>query len=92
MGAMNVSDLDTPVVTIDLDVMERTITRAQEYYDAHGIAFRPHIKTHKIPAIAHLQVAAGAKGITCPHLKDYVEPMVRFFREHEDDPAYAPGS
>jgi thioester reductase-like protein len=34
----------------------------------------------------------GAKGITCPHLKDYVEPMVRFFREHEDDPAYAPGS
>jgi D-serine deaminase-like pyridoxal phosphate-dependent protein len=68
MGAMNVSDLDTPVVTIDLDVMERTIKRAQEYYDAHGIAFRPHIKTHKIPAIAHMQVAAGAKGITCQKL------------------------
>ncbi len=33
----------------------------------------------------------GSQGISCPHLKDYVEPMVNFFREHEDDPAYAPG-
>ena len=33
----------------------------------------------------------GAKGITCPHLEDYVEPMVRFFREHEDDESFAPG-
>ncbi len=34
---------------------------------------------------------SGPRGSRCPHLKDYVEPMVRFFREHEDDPAYAPG-
>jgi len=33
----------------------------------------------------------GPKGIICPQLKDYVEPMVRFFREHEDDPEFAPG-
>jgi D-serine deaminase-like pyridoxal phosphate-dependent protein len=68
MTPMDAKDLDTPVVTIDLDVMEGTIRRAQEYYDRHGIAFRPHIKTHKIPAIAHLQVGAGAKGITCQKL------------------------
>lgn len=68
MRAMNVTELDTPVVTIDLDLMESTIKRSQEYYDRHGIAFRPHIKTHKIPAIAHMQVAAGAKGITCQKL------------------------
>jgi D-serine deaminase-like pyridoxal phosphate-dependent protein len=65
---MDAKDLDTPVVTIDLDVMERTIRRTQEYFDRHGIAFRPHIKTHKIPAIAHLQVDAGARGITCQKL------------------------
>jgi D-serine deaminase-like pyridoxal phosphate-dependent protein len=62
------SELDTPVVTIDLDIMEETIRRAQAYFDQHGIAFRPHIKTHKIPAIAHKQVAAGAVGITCQKL------------------------
>jgi D-serine deaminase-like pyridoxal phosphate-dependent protein len=59
---------DTPVVTIDLDRMERNIQRLQAYCDAHGIANRPHIKTHKIPAIAHRQLAAGARGITCQKL------------------------
>jgi len=33
----------------------------------------------------------GAKDVHCPKLRDYVEPMVRFFSEHEDDPAYASG-
>ncbi|MDR7455891.1 MAG: alanine racemase [Armatimonadota bacterium] len=59
---------DTPVVTIDLDVMEANIRRLQAYCDAHGIANRPHIKTHKIPEIARAQLAAGAVGITCQKL------------------------
>lgn len=58
-------ELDTPVVTVDLDVVEANITRLQEYLDGHGIKNRPHIKTHKIPAIAHKQLAAGAVGIAC---------------------------
>ena len=65
---MRVDELDTPVVTIDLDVMEKTIARFQDYCDEHGILNRPHIKTHKIPAIAHKQVEAGAVGITCQKL------------------------
>jgi D-serine deaminase-like pyridoxal phosphate-dependent protein len=59
---------DTPVVTIDLDIMEANIRRLQAYCDAHGIANRPHIKTHKIPEIARRQLAAGATGITCQKL------------------------
>jgi D-serine deaminase-like pyridoxal phosphate-dependent protein len=59
---------DTPVVTIDLDIMEANIRRLQAFLDAYGIANRPHIKTHKIPAIAKQQIAAGAKGITCQKL------------------------
>ena len=57
--------LDTPVVTIDLDVVEANIARLQKYLDEHGIKSRPHIKTHKIPAIATKQVQAGAVGIAC---------------------------
>jgi thioester reductase-like protein len=30
------------------------------------------------------------RGLRCPRLEEYVGPLVRFFREHEDDPAYAP--
>ncbi len=29
-------------------------------------------------------------GLRPPRFGDYVEPMVEFFRAHEDDPAYAP--
>lgn len=56
---------DTPVVTIDLDIMEGNIRRMQALCDEHGVALRPHVKTHKIPEIAKGQLAAGGRGITC---------------------------
>ena len=67
---MNATELDTPVVVVDLDAMEDNVRRHQEYCDEHGIAARPHIKTHKIPAIAHKQVEAGAVGITCQKISE----------------------
>ena len=36
----------------------------QRYCDEHELALRPHIKTHKLPRLAQLQVDAGARGIT----------------------------
>lgn len=65
---MKRDELETPVVVVDLDRLEANIGRFQNYLDEHGIINRPHIKTHKIPAIAHLQLAAGAVGITCQKL------------------------
>jgi D-serine deaminase-like pyridoxal phosphate-dependent protein len=61
-------DFGTPAVVIDLDRVEANIARAQARCTAAGVANRPHIKTHKIPALAKLQVAAGARGITCQKL------------------------
>jgi len=61
----SIHDLDTPAVTVDLDVVERNIARAQEQLARYGIGNRPHIKTHKIPALAKMQMEAGAIGITC---------------------------
>src|SRR5260370_7977177 len=63
-----VSDLDTPAVTVDLGIMEDNIRRVQAHLSKHGIGNRPHIKTHKIPAIGKLQMRAGAVGITCQKL------------------------
>ncbi len=64
----SVTDLDTPAVTVDLDVMAENIRRVQSLLDKHGVANRPHIKTHKIPAIGRMQMQAGAVGITCQKL------------------------
>jgi hypothetical protein len=62
---MKLADLDTPAVTVRLEVMEDNIRRVQAHLDRHGIANRPHIKTHKIPAIGAMQMRGGAAGITC---------------------------
>ncbi len=62
---MRIDELDTPVAVVDLDQLKTNITRLQAYLSKHGIANRPHIKTHKIPAIAQMQIDAGAVGITC---------------------------
>ena len=62
---VDVASLDTPFATVDLNAVERNIERIQGYCSEHGLDFRPHIKTHKLPAIAHMQVRAGAVGITC---------------------------
>src|SRR5262245_25693445 len=62
------TNLDTPCVTILLDRMEQNIARVQNMIAALGMANRPHIKTHKIPAIAKMQIEAGATGLTCQKL------------------------
>jgi D-serine deaminase-like pyridoxal phosphate-dependent protein len=69
-----VAELDTPAVVIDLDIVEANIKRAQDTLSGHGLANRPHIKTHKIPALAKMQINAGAVGITCQKLGE-VEVM-----------------
>ncbi len=63
-----IESFGTPCPVIDLDVVERNIARAQQLCDAAGVANRPHIKTHKSPILAKMQIAAGARGITCQKL------------------------
>jgi D-serine deaminase-like pyridoxal phosphate-dependent protein len=65
---MHISELDTPAVLIDLDILDRNLRRAQDYCSTHGVAFRPHMKTHKLPEIGRMQVELGAVGLTCAKL------------------------
>jgi D-serine deaminase-like pyridoxal phosphate-dependent protein len=76
LAAKIAREYGTPCAVIDLDKVERNIVRIQKACDAAGVANRPHIKTHKSPVIAKLQVAAGAKGITCQKIGE-AEVMAR---------------
>ncbi len=67
---MHIAELETPVPIVDIDRLEKNISRLQAYLDEHKIANRPHIKTHKIPAIAQMQMDAGAVGITCQKVSE----------------------
>lgn len=57
-------ELETPAAVVDVDVMRANLRRAAEYTQRHGLAWRPHAKTHKVPALAAEQVGAGAVGVT----------------------------
>ncbi|MDC3107689.1 alanine racemase [Paracoccaceae bacterium] len=65
-----IQDIDTPAVIADLKIVKENINTYQKYCDDIGISLRPHIKTHKIPALAKLQVAAGAIGITAQKISE----------------------
>lgn len=62
------SGLDTPELVVDLDIVERNARRLQQALDDRGIALRPHVKTHKSPDLARIQLATGANGITVGNL------------------------
>lgn len=61
---MQLSEIETPALLVDLDIMERNIARAAEYARGHDLRLMPHTKTHKTPQVGRKQLAAGAAGLT----------------------------
>lgn len=65
---MRLAQLETPALILDLDIFEENIKVMKNFLEPTGLALRPHYKSHKCTAVAHRQIAAGAKGITCAKL------------------------
>lgn len=62
---MTIENMETPAALVDLDRLERNLERAAGYASSHGLALRPHVKTHKSTRIAATQMRLGAQGLTC---------------------------
>ena len=60
--------LDTPLIAVDLDLLERNVAEMASLAAHYGVSLRPHAKTHKSPHIARMQLEAGAVGLTCAKL------------------------
>ena len=63
-------ELETPALCVDLGKMERNLNTVHEALKGTGVGIRPHIKTHKCPAIAKMQMAAGAVGVCAAKLSE----------------------
>ncbi len=63
-------DLPTPCALVDLAVLERNTARMAQRARDLGVALRPHVKTHKCPEIARLQVRGHCGGITVSTLAE----------------------
>ena len=74
------AEVDTPVLLLHMDAVERNIAKMAAFFKDKPCKLRPHIKTHKLPLIAHRQIEAGAIGITCAKLgeaKIFLEAGIR---------------
>ncbi len=63
-------ELETPCLVIDMEKAGKNIGEMQRQIQACGCRLRPHIKTHKMPLFARMQIAAGAQGITCAKVSE----------------------
>ena len=80
----SIDTIPTPALVLDAAKVRRNIERMATYTKAVGIANRPHTKTHKSIAIAGLQLAAGATGLTVAKVGE-AETLARAFADHEPD-------
>jgi D-serine deaminase-like pyridoxal phosphate-dependent protein len=60
-----IHELETPIPVVDLDRMATNLDTMAAYCALHGLALRPHVKTHKAPRVAAEQSRLGAVGLTC---------------------------
>jgi D-serine deaminase-like pyridoxal phosphate-dependent protein len=67
---MPVEALETPALTVDIDAMQRNLDRMMAILDGSDVRLRPHLKTAKSPALAHLMVQAGAVGVCAAKLSE----------------------
>ena len=73
-----IEELDTPCLLLDLDALEHNIGVMANYYRNRAAKLRPHIKNHKSPAIAHMQIRAGGTvGGVCAAKVSEAEVMVQ---------------
>ena len=58
------ASLNTPVLVLDADALDRNIATMAADITARGAQWRPHSKANKTPAIVHKELQAGAIGVT----------------------------
>jgi D-serine deaminase-like pyridoxal phosphate-dependent protein len=59
-----IAELDTPALLLDLERLDFNIDLMAGHLRERGVAWRPHAKAFKCPAIAHRLRRAGAIGVT----------------------------
>ena len=70
MSPVDPTAVETPIGYVDLGRAGANATKVATYAKGHGLAWRPHIKTHKSLEIARIQLEAGAKGLTVATLRE----------------------
>lgn len=60
---MDRSEIPTPALLLDLETLKSNIRLMSEFLENKNACIRPHIKCHKSPEIAKIQIDEGACGV-----------------------------
>lgn len=78
---MKFNNFDTPVLLVYREKLLENIRSMADILKGKSINLRPHIKTHKCPEIAKMQIDNGAKGITVSKLGEAEVMSERGFKD-----------
>lgn len=78
---MNLFDLTTPALVLDVERVKRNAARLRERARAQGVSLRPHVKTHKCAEVARIQTQAFSGPITVATLGEARWFAAREFRD-----------
>jgi D-serine deaminase-like pyridoxal phosphate-dependent protein len=67
---MELNQIKTPALIVDLDAMEGNLRDMASFFAGRPCKLRPHFKNHKTPLLAWKQIRAGAIGMTCATLRE----------------------
>jgi len=62
--------IETPSVVIDVEKVKKNISKMASLVLSKNCTLRPHVKTHKIPELAKLQIENGSSCITCAKVSE----------------------
>src|SRR6266851_3514 len=57
-------ELPSPALVVDLGSFQANVAAADEWFSGTGKKIRPHVKTHRTPALALRQLTSAAAGLT----------------------------
>jgi D-serine deaminase-like pyridoxal phosphate-dependent protein len=67
---MKIAGINTPALVLDINTLKDNMAQMQEVLKNSSLKLRPHYKSHKCAALAKMQMANGAIGMTCAKLSE----------------------
>jgi D-serine deaminase-like pyridoxal phosphate-dependent protein len=62
---MDITDLPSPALVVDLATFDANVAAIDQLFRGTSKRIRPHVKTHRTPALALRQLTSATDGLTC---------------------------
>jgi D-serine deaminase-like pyridoxal phosphate-dependent protein len=61
MNLPSLDSIETPAALVEVGRLEQNLQKAAAYVREHGLRWRPHTKTHKVPELAERPTMSASR-------------------------------